>query len=191
MFHFQTMRTLTNLENVLLAQLFHRQECTAHELRRNFAESSSARYSGSAGAIYPTIRRLESFGLVASRPDSRGRQSRRLYRITQSGRAAMRDWLLDLKPGETFADDPIRTRFQYLSAFSRDEQLGWLQRADATLARQADMVQAEYADPAYRTDIDTLVRDEVLASIRLRRRRLALARQHIEQYGALERTTPD
>lgn len=182
------MRKLTNLENVLLAQIWHRGDCTPHELRRNFADSSSARYSGSAGAIYPLIRRLESFGLVISRPDRRGRQARRLYTITDDGVAALREWLLDLQPKETFADDPIRTRFQYLSAFERNEQLEWLQCADKTLAEQADIVRAEYAQAGYQTEIDGLVRDEVLASIQLRRRRLALARERIEQSGALSRT---
>ena len=50
-------------------------------------------WAASYGQIYPELRRLEAEGWIAGEDVPRGARSRRRYRITASGRAALQGWL--------------------------------------------------------------------------------------------------
>lgn len=162
-------RALTNLEFVALAHLAKIGPCTAHELRKAFADSTSGRYSGSAGAIYPLVRRLEKAGLVSSTESANGAQQKRLYKVLRAGRRAIRDWLEDLQSPDIFPDDPLRTRMQYIYMLAPDEQLKWIDNALLSLDAQDDLVREEYAAPELRTVIDQLILKGVLDANKLRR----------------------
>ena len=54
-----TKRTPTALEYALLG-LLHQQPQSGYDLRKVFETTALGNYSGSPGAIYPALRRLES-----------------------------------------------------------------------------------------------------------------------------------
>jgi PadR family transcriptional regulator AphA len=64
------------------------------DLAREFAETVGGFWYASHGQIYPELRRLEQQGFVASDSDIHdGRLRKRVYRLTDAGWAAVRDWL--------------------------------------------------------------------------------------------------
>lgn len=100
---------------------------SGYELRKVFVETAMAGYSGSPGAIYPALRRLEAGGLVAGRarhggPGRPGRE----FRLTPAGEAVLQAWLarpvtrddVALRLDELmlrfaflrFADSPVRSQ---------------------------------------------------------------------------------
>ncbi|WDI30431.1 PadR family transcriptional regulator [Hyphococcus flavus] len=170
-------RDLTNLENVALAHLWKVQPCTGHQLRLAFESSSAGRYSGSSGAIYPLLRRLESSGLIRSRVGANGEQQKKLYTITARGLAAAKRWLLKLEPKDAFADDPIKTRFQYIRLLDEKFQAEWFRLAIAALEEQDDMMRKEYAAEEYKNVVDQLVMTSVIKANRERRRWLRKAEE--------------
>lgn len=66
---------------------------SGYDLRKVFTETAMAGYSGSPGAIYPALRRLNRGGLIAGgTPD--GARKRKEYRLTERGRMAVDEWLV-------------------------------------------------------------------------------------------------
>ena len=163
-------RGLTNLENVALAHIWRNGATTAHELRVAFADSSAGRYSGSAGAIYPLVKRLEAAGFVRGRAAANGAQKKKLYKITKAGQKAVENWIFAMAPADMFPDDPIRTRFQYAYLLNKADRARWLAAAkDAVDALDAS-VKSEYAADDYQSASDQHVLRGVLAMNRVRRR---------------------
>jgi DNA-binding PadR family transcriptional regulator len=117
-------RTLTELEGAVLGELGARGPCTPYSVRREFLDSPSPYWSGSAGAIYPLLRRLESLQLVQSLPSVAGRRRSRLYSLTKNGRDALKEWLKPPLPEIVIGvpADPLRTRLSFLSALSQAER---------------------------------------------------------------------
>jgi len=77
-----------------LLGLLDRQPASGYDIARRFAVTPLAHFSSSPGAIYPALRRLERAGLIAGRLDSeREVRPRRVYRVMDSGRAALGRWL--------------------------------------------------------------------------------------------------
>lgn len=98
---------------------------TAYAVRQEFARSPSSHWSGSAGAVYPALRRLEKAGAVASQavPDS-GRQARQ-YSLTEVGQEMLRTWLLSpvTSADAAYLFDPIRLRVFFFSSLTRNERV--------------------------------------------------------------------
>ncbi len=174
-------RALTNLENVALAHLWRLGSCTAHELRQAFASSSAGRYSGSPGAIYPLMKRLEGAELVISKPDANGAQKKRVYSITRSGRRAVKGWMNELEARSIFPDDPLRTRFQYLKLLTRKERIEWINSALEALDRQDALTRLEYQSDEYQNPIDQYILDGILKTNRLRRSWLSRAADIVQE----------
>lgn len=168
-------RRLTNLENVALAQLGKIGPVTAYQVRKAFAQSSSGRYSGSAGAIYPLLRRLENDGLVRAAKSANGDQEKQLYSLTRAGRRAVKAWLFDLEPEEIFPDDPLRTRFQFLQSLSTEDRKRWIESAIEAVSALDRAVMIEYGDAAYDNEIDQHVLKGVTSTNNNRKRWLRAA----------------
>jgi len=147
-------RPLTNLEHVALAHLWRTGSMTAHELRLAFAESSAGRYSGSAGAIYPLVKRLSARGLVKGKPDHNGAQKKVLFEITKAGRNAVQEWMFDMKPPAIFPDDPLRTRFQYAYLLSNKQRRDWFSAARNAIDLLEASIKSEYALDEYQSVTD-------------------------------------
>lgn len=135
----KTTRPTTELESAVLGVVWQDGPCTPYAIRQHFRDSRAPRWSGSAGAIYPLVQRLELRGLVRSKQGARGKREQRNYRITPRGLSAFRKWL-KAPPGQTDATlvhDPLRTRLFFLAAIPRDEARSVVSEAIDALRREA------------------------------------------------------
>lgn len=89
---------LNNTSLVILGLLRLTGEKTGYELKSLVDSSTQYFWAASYGRIYPELRRLADQGLVASRDDARGGRPRTLYALTDTGEAAIAQWLAN--PGE-------------------------------------------------------------------------------------------
>jgi DNA-binding PadR family transcriptional regulator len=108
---------LTDLEGCVLGIIRAKGACTPYVVRREFMQSTTPYWSGSAGAIYPLVARLRRRRLLrAVRPtgDLRGGT---LYGLTAAGDRALRQWLGPVLEPAVYAShpDPLRTRVSFLA----------------------------------------------------------------------------
>jgi len=116
-------RALTELEGAALGVVIRDGPVTAYAVKELFRGSPSEFWSGSAGSIYPLMRRLEQRGLVTSERAETGQSRRKMYRSAPEGRRAFRRWLTDAERAAAMGFDPLRTRlvfFDRLSARDRE-----------------------------------------------------------------------
>jgi DNA-binding PadR family transcriptional regulator len=67
---------------------------SGYGLKRLFSVTAAGVYRPSPGALYPALRRLVGRGLITVENDEgQGHRPRKLYRVTEAGRAAHVDWL--------------------------------------------------------------------------------------------------
>lgn len=129
-------RRLTELEGCVLGLVWERGPCTAYQVRKVFLASSNPAWSGSAGAIYPLVERLERRGLLESEPHFQGRRRSRLYRLSRAGREGLVQWLN--RPDDPLLSgvppDPLRTRLSFLGVLSPARRHDLLAQARARIA---------------------------------------------------------
>lgn len=115
------MNERTELESCVLGVVWLRGPCTAYVVRQEFAASRSSHWTGSAGSIYPLLRRLEESGLIRARKHAWGRGRRQEFSITPRGLATLRAWIGPPLPPWTAAPafDPVRTRLTFLMAIPK------------------------------------------------------------------------
>jgi DNA-binding PadR family transcriptional regulator len=67
---------------------------SGYDIKRVVDRSIRHFWAASYGQIYPELRRLEKIGWIVGEHAPRGGRARRIYRITEQGSAALRQWLL-------------------------------------------------------------------------------------------------
>jgi DNA-binding PadR family transcriptional regulator len=102
-------RQLTELEGAILGAIRQLGAATGYRLRRAFLDSPSLEWSGSAGSIYPAIRRLAEANYVCAGAAMDGRGGLR-YALTAKGERAIVTWLGDVDRAISPGLDPFRTR---------------------------------------------------------------------------------
>jgi DNA-binding PadR family transcriptional regulator len=89
-----TKRTITTLDYALLGLLCQSPQ-SGYDLRKIFETTAMGNYSGSPGAIYPALRRLEQQGLVEGEVDTtRAMRPKKVFRPTKAGRETLSEWLV-------------------------------------------------------------------------------------------------
>jgi DNA-binding PadR family transcriptional regulator len=139
-------RSLTELEGTVLGVVWARQPCTPYRVRREFRESPSPYWSGSAGAIYPLMARLEAARLVKSAAHATGERASRLYHLTPAGRRALALWV-----GPPVSDqiagvppDPLRMRIATMSILPRARQRALLIEIEARVSERLRLSQRDH-----------------------------------------------
>jgi DNA-binding PadR family transcriptional regulator len=129
---------LTELEGCVLGNVREMGPCTPYAVRREFLASTTPYWSGSAGAIYPLIKRLEKRGLLRAVRRTGDRRGGTLYALTAAGGRALGRWL-----GPPFSPlttgtppDPVRTRVGFLGQLTPGRRRAFLAAAEADLSRQ-------------------------------------------------------
>lgn len=117
---------LTDLEGAALAEIASRGTATSYAIAQAFERSPSDYWSGSAGAVYPLIKRLAARGLLEASPAAAGRRERLDYRITEAGREALEAWLLDARRAAGMGFDPLRTRLMHLHLVPPEQRTAFL-----------------------------------------------------------------
>jgi len=138
-------RDLSRMELAVLGLVHKGAPCTTYWIRRQFQASKSSFFSGSAGGVYPAVRRLERRRLVVAAERQEGRKRSREYRLTQEGLEALRRWLSPPLPPEdvAFTMDPLRTRVFALDALPPPERRRFVAAALKQARRFAAEVEAE------------------------------------------------
>lgn len=114
--------TPTVLAYALLG-LLHQQPRSGYDLRKIFESTPMAHYSGSPGAIYPALRRLEQKSLIIGKLDqTHARRPRQVFRPSSSGKRAFRKWLA-LEPQRSdvvWSLDELKLRFAFHNYLDSD-----------------------------------------------------------------------
>ncbi len=92
-----------------MSEIADRGQKTAFQVRKAFQQSPSIEWSGSAGAVYPAVRRLIAAGLLDAVEQDDKRATRHLF-LTAQGRAALKDWSRDCLRSVSVGIDPFRLR---------------------------------------------------------------------------------
>jgi PadR family transcriptional regulator, regulatory protein AphA len=98
---------------------------SGYDIKRVVDRSIRLFWAASYGQIYPELRRLEEAGWIAGEDAARGARSRRLYRITSAGRAALSGWLAGLETRIEMRDESLLRLF-FADTLDRDDALGLL-----------------------------------------------------------------
>ena len=113
---------LTELEDAVLARAASAGPVTAYAMKEVFRASPSSFWSGSAGAVYPLMKRLEERGLLSSVETSETKRPKRVFNVTMTGHAALKVWIMDVKKATNFGYDPLRTRVLFSALLSTEER---------------------------------------------------------------------
>jgi DNA-binding PadR family transcriptional regulator len=145
-----TQRKLTELEGCVLGLIWAKGPCTPYTVRREFLASPSPHWSGSAGAIYPLIDRLEKRKLLRSAEHADGLRMSKRYEMTASGVRKLRAWAGPPLSRELLGvpADPLRTRLRFLEALSLEQQVVFIAEAERGLVEQIQLVEADYESRA-------------------------------------------
>lgn len=164
----RSKRATSDLEGCVLGYLAKHGPSTPYAVRRSFLDSRSSHWSGSAGAVYPLLERLERSGLVESAHAGRGDRDAWRYALTPAGRRALLAWI-----GPPFGvdvvsipPDPLRTRLYFLSRVPEAQRKAWIAAVIAHLrAEAAEHAKSRAADADDRIG-DAMARELLAARIR-------------------------
>jgi len=140
-----TARRLSELEAVVLGLVWSDGPCTAYAVRRTVQASLSAQWSGSAGAVYPAVARLEQRGLICCRDQATGQRRSQALEITAKGNRALADWLRPPIDPDTLGipPDPLRVRLRFLELLRPADRTAFLDEAIAAVVTTVDRVQKD------------------------------------------------
>jgi DNA-binding PadR family transcriptional regulator len=144
-------RPLTELEGTVLGVVWSRQPCTAYQVRREFTDSPSPYWSGSAGAIYPLMARLQAAGLLRSQAHATGARKSRRYTLTAAGRAALARWVGPPVPDHIVGvpPDPLRARITFMRVLPAARRRVFLRAIEAGMQKFLELAEQEYARGGY------------------------------------------
>jgi DNA-binding PadR family transcriptional regulator len=99
-----------------LLGLLEQKPASGYDLRRLFATTAMGSFSDSPGAIYPALARLEKQGMIRGRVEKSGLRQRQVFRVTASGQAALRRWLLEpiQRDDLVHRSDELMLRFAFM-----------------------------------------------------------------------------
>jgi DNA-binding PadR family transcriptional regulator len=105
--YLKDMYTLNATSYTILGGLSVQPGLSGYDIRKGIQQSIGYFWAESYGQIYPALKRLAEEGLIApSKARPSGRKRRQTYVITDTGRAALRQWL-----ALPFHNEPPRNEF--------------------------------------------------------------------------------
>ncbi|MHA6724056.1 hypothetical protein [Sphingomonas sp. RS2018] len=157
---------MTELEGAILSEIHHRGAGTAFQVRRAFQTSPSLEWSGSAGAVYPAIRRLTAHGFIAAATEIAGRRTSTLT-LTRNGVVKLDTWICDVRRAAGLGLDPFRLRSGLWDRLLPAQRVAGLEALSSEIKRQIDDL------AAYKVTLDIVEQRRVDLSIALQHLRLA------------------
>jgi PadR family transcriptional regulator, regulatory protein AphA len=132
-------KTAMNVRTICLAILYDG-EATGYEIRKLSVEGEYSYFiEASYGSIYPALAKLEAEKLVTSRCElQRGKPSKKVYTITEAGRAAFLNSLF-----ENLGDDVYRSEFLLFARFASELPASLV---EARINERLERVEAILAD---------------------------------------------
>jgi DNA-binding PadR family transcriptional regulator len=129
---------LTELEQCVTGVVWRDGPLTAYEVASLFARSLSPYWSGSAGAIYPAVKRLMASGLLRGKRRDWNGKNKTVLTATPAGVRMLRGWLGNQLPPEAGAPtfDPVRTRMFFIDVLSPGERHTFVKEAERVTREQ-------------------------------------------------------
>jgi DNA-binding PadR family transcriptional regulator len=182
-------KELTELERCVVGVVWRDGPVTAYEIASLFSKSLSPYWSGSAGAIYPVVQRLQRRGLIVGRQRAWNGTKKTVLSITEKGTASLQEWLTppisSASAGPSF--DSIRTRLYFLGVLPKKQQLAIVDDAVRVTRQQIDDFETQRkADEEAGNISEVLGGLGVIFEYRARLRWLAAIRSYV-QSGRLPR----
>ncbi|MHA1544651.1 MAG: PadR family transcriptional regulator [Alphaproteobacteria bacterium] len=131
---------LRNLEGAILGAIAMREPCTAYRVHRNFANSPSQYFSGSAGAVYPAFNRLEKRGLIKAKSVGTDLRPAKGFVLTRKGKEDLKIWFHDPILAGDGGFDPLRLRFSFLTALPPHERGDFVKKMGEAIAARLKKV---------------------------------------------------
>lgn len=130
------MAKLSHHESHILALIQKWQPTTAYFVRKALGQALASDASDSPGSVYPAIERLKRGGFALGEPDELdGRKTERL-RCSETGAAAVREWVTRVDKADLLPADPWRTRIGFVDALKPAEAREWLFAIRAALEQE-------------------------------------------------------
>jgi PadR family transcriptional regulator AphA len=85
----------TAVTSVVLGMLALGGPRSGYDIKATVDRSTRFFWAASYGQIYPELRRLEAEGLIVGEDAPNGARGRRIYELTDAGRKALEEWLLE------------------------------------------------------------------------------------------------
>ncbi len=175
---------LTELEGCVLGIVWSRGPCTAYLARKVFVDSPSPYWSGSAGAVYPLLARLEDRGFVRAQAHRAGRRASRRFVITPRGRRMLERWLGPPLPAWILGIpmDPLRTRMGFLAVLPARRRALFLAEAERHARTHLENARKEMACTCAGGDLyDQFVSRGAVTSLEARLAWLSGARRRLSR----------
>lgn len=128
-------RALTELEGAALMVIHRLKSCTPYRVRLDFLKSRSHEWSGSAGAVYPALRRMHARGLLRAEETGEGRRAVN-YALSKAGNDALARWLMDVERAAGSGLDPFRCRADLWGDLPRAERQAFLKTLAGELKKK-------------------------------------------------------
>jgi DNA-binding PadR family transcriptional regulator len=130
---------------------------TGYAVKRAVDQSTRFFWATSFAQVYPELARLEQEGYIVGHDDPRGARPRTIYHLTESGEAALGDWLRSQRVPEFEFRDEGLLRLFFADALPNAEAIALVRRLRE---------HAEEADRRFRADILPSARDASAQGIR-------------------------
>lgn len=139
-------KRLKNLEGAILGAIAMDEPCTAYRVHKNFANSPSQYFSGSAGAVYPAFNRMEKRGLIKSKSVGTKLRPAKGFVLTKKGRENLQEWFFDPILAADGGFDPLRLRFSLLTALPATERGKFVENMEGAIAARVKKVNELISD---------------------------------------------
>src|SRR5215213_1664827 len=121
-------RNITELEGCVLGLIGIKGPCTPYVVRKEFQQSPTPFWSGSAGAIYPLIERLSRQKLIDEISSTDDARRSKRYILTKEGKKILKQWLH--QPASSIVTgtppDPLRNRIEFLGFLTPQKRKSFL-----------------------------------------------------------------
>lgn len=115
--------------------LLHQGSFSGYELKNYFVSLFSHFYDASFGTIYPTLKKLESTGMITKHSiEQENRPNKNVYSLTDKGREQFRRFLYSPVEEDTYRSD-FMVRLYFGQYVGPETAFGWVERE---LAKERD-----------------------------------------------------
>lgn len=172
---------LSHLAYIALGVVSRAQPCTSYRLMQEFRTSPSSYFSGSAGAVYPLISRLEKGGYLRSEKRTRGKRAHKTYSLSAKGRKVLTTWIKSptYERDVSFNVDLLRARVLFLGDKSTSERLKFLNASILLLDQSVAKKEFDLKNETGLDDYDRLALRGALEVDRARRKWLKDIRKEL------------
>lgn len=175
------MQKLSHLALITLGVVAEFEPCSGYAVMKSFRVSTSTYFSGSAGAIYPLLRRLEALGLIKAERSKAGSRVRRTYTVTPKGRNLLKSWLMEsvLDEDIAFTVDLLRVRVLFFKELSKPQRRAFVKEARAALKRKIKVMAGIIEDPGEKSQYDVVCFKNVVMTDEARLRWLDIVEEEM------------